>query len=110
MNFTSQPTKVLGKAQSSEGEMRGQRELINVKPRQGPKKSPLPPKMKKKPKVPKQMPKRVIPRPQRPNGSRSSLRRGQEDEVTETVLPKKKMSPVLLYAGGAVIIAMGLEL
>ena len=88
--------------------MRGQRELVNVKPRQGPKKSP---KMKKKPKkVPKKMPKRVMLRPQRPSGGRSSLRRGLEDEVTETVLPKKKMSPIFFFIGGAVLIETGLQL
>ena len=84
--------KVLGKKQSGEGEMRGQRELINVKPREKPKKS-IP-----KKKVPKKLPKRVMPmqrRPQRPNaGGRSgSLRRGEMEELEDSVPPKKSIQP-----------------
>ena len=75
-----EPYKVLGKAQNGEGEMRGQRELINVKPREKPKKS-IPKKPKK---LPKSLPKRVLPRPKQPiirSGSRSASRSGSDQEV-----------------------------
>ena len=86
--------KVLGKKQKGEGEMRGQRELINVKPREKPKKS-IPKKAKK---LPKKLPKRVMPmqrRPQRPNntGRSGSLRRGEMEELENSVPAKKSIQP-----------------